>query len=271
MSDKSKALKKDIEGAIDRLAAMTDQALFSDEMSDYLSFLGTFHNYSINNVFLIMLQNSGASLVKGYKAWQEVGRQVRKGEKAIKILAPCTYKACDLKPSHPAYDAGSKRRVLVGFRVASVFDVDQTDGDDLPSVEWRSLGQSESLRESLIAFAAAEGIDLTFDDVADQYGGAQGMSKGGSIVIDHEAGVKTIVHELAHEMLDHHGKGGGAVIECEAESVAFVVSDHFGVSDLASPNYVALHGADSDVIKKSADRIRKCASQIIKFVESDNG
>ena len=116
--------------------------------------------------------------------------------------------------------------------------------------------------KKLIQFAESKGIQVTFRELA---GETQGFSLGGKIEISPKAGTKTLIHEIAHELMHQvdEPKPNKPIMELEAESVAYVVSRHFGIDGLASPNYVALHGADAELIMAHLERIRKTAAQII--------
>lgn len=103
----------------------------SDNYINYLKCMSRFTDYSFNNTILISMQRPDASLVAGFRKWNEFNRYVRKGEKGIKILAPCIYKADkengDNKAEQPNKD-DAEERVLKGFRVVHVFDISQTEG-----------------------------------------------------------------------------------------------------------------------------------------------
>jgi len=244
---------------ITELAEETDAARLSEAMLEYLDLCSKFHDYSPSNVWLIMLSCPQATHVAGFRKWKSMGRYVRKGERGIPILAPVIVKDKD--------DDGEEKEQLVGFKVVYVFDVSQTEGEDLPEApNWKSPEQNELLAERLIKFAESKGITVQIKELS---GEVQGMSKGGAILLSPEAGTKTLVHEIAHELM-HQDEGrpfDRKILELEAESVGYVVAKHFGLEDLASPNYVALHGASSDLIMKHLNRIRDTATQIIKAIE----
>jgi hypothetical protein len=145
-------LAASIDQAIENLAQLTNESLCSEMMALYLSTLAKFHHYSLSNQFLIQMQHPGAEIVAGYKAWQQHKRQVKRGGKGIAILAPCTYKSED--------DAGNVSYTLAGFRTAYVFDVSQTEGEPIPTIEWRSPAQSALLRAGLDHYAAANQIPV---------------------------------------------------------------------------------------------------------------
>ena len=201
-----------------------------------------------------------ATHVAGYRKWSEFNRFVRKGEQGIPILAPCKYK---LDP-----DDENSGSVVRGFRVVYVFDITQTDGEDItPPPDWKSTDRILHLENFLITFAASEGITV---DRRELPGAAQGLSSGGTITLAKHAGTKTLIHELAHELLHQHSFMNRKVKELEAEAVAFVVGSHFGLEDLQSPNYLALWCADGEKILERQDRIRSTASKIIRSVEESD-
>lgn len=258
MSKKAKDLVTRVTERIECLAKLTDEAAKSQSMIAFMESLAKFYKYSLNNVFLILIQNPDASHVAGYMDWKNKhNRQVRKGEKGIKILAPCKYKL-DPENDDSPYE-------IRGFRVVTVFDVSQTDGEELPDApNWKSPEKSSELESRLIQFAQVEGIKIELD--AELPNGAQGSSHGGLIKLAPEAGTKTLIHEIAHELLHKEKKSSREIMELEAESVAYVVGYTLGLKDLSSPNYLALWTADSEKIMDRADRIRKTAVLIIKGI-----
>ena len=248
---KAGLLRDKITQHIQELAEATDQARMSQAMQDYLSFSARFHRYSLHNQWLIWLAVPDATQVAGFCKWKEMGRFVKKGEKGIPILAPIIRKD----------DDGEKD--IVGFRVVYVFDISQTDGETLPEPpEWRSPEKHQVLLERLFGYCGQENIQITLRELP---GDVQGVSKGGEIELSPDAGTKTLIHEIAHELMHKDGEGPGApaLRELEAESVAYVVAKHFGIGNLNSPNYTALWGGDATTILGHLDRIRETASQII--------
>ena len=119
---------KDIKAITEQLEQGVKDVFTSDKYIEYLRFMSKFTSYSFNNTMLIFLQKPDASLVAGYKSWQQKGRQVRKGEKGITILAPCPHK------KEVETEDGEKQTISwTSFRAVSVFDVSQTDGEELPT------------------------------------------------------------------------------------------------------------------------------------------
>lgn len=111
----------------------------SEQMRRYLSAMARFHRYSYGNVLLIFSQMPEATHVAGYRAWKELGRSVKKGEKGIGIIAPFAYKQAD-------EDTSETERTIRGFRVVHVFDVSQTEGDELPELATVEGDPGENLR-----------------------------------------------------------------------------------------------------------------------------
>jgi len=255
----AKDLNLRIQQHINELAQATDEARKGKEMQCYLDFCAKFHNYSPGNIWLIFLARPDASLVAGFQKWKSIGRFVRKGEQGLPILAPILIKQEDAD--------GLEKQVLVGFKVVYVFDVTQTDGDPLPEPpDWKSPEKNLELNECLIQYANSKGITVLFTTLPKD---TQGVSKGGAIDIDFRAGTKTLVHEIAHELM-HKGKDNRQtreIKELQAESVAYVVCRHFGLENLNSPNYIALFQLKSDEVLAHMERIRNTASEIITAVD----
>ena len=257
----SSDLKTKITEHIQELADATDAARMSETMIAYLDMCAKFHRYSPQNVWLILMACPNATLVSGFKNWRSMGRYVRKGEHGIPILAPILLKV---------NENGDKEEKLVGFKVVYVFDVSQTDGEPLPEPpNWKSPEQNAILQDKLIQFANHKGITVQVKELA---GDIQGVSTGGAILVSPDAGTKTLIHEIAHELMHQSADRpqDKDILELEAESVAYVVVKHFGFEGLASPNYVALHGGDAMMIMAHFERIRKTATQIIQSTEMED-
>lgn len=252
-------LSSKVTSHIEELAQATDAALLSEEMTRYLDTFANFHQYSPHNVWLILMARPSASAVAGYHRWRELNRYVCKGEHGIPILAPMFKKETN---GH-----GEEEQSLIGFKVVYVFDLSQTEGEPLPDPpNWKSPEKNEELQGRLTIFAESKGISVTVKSLACEI---QGVSKGGLIELDPSAGTKTLIHEIAHELMHKNGHIAlqRSVKELEAEAVAYVVGKHLGLDGLSSPSYIALHGADSEMILGHMERIRTTATEIIKAVE----
>lgn len=253
-------LKARITEHIQELAKATDAARMSTEMQRYLDTCARFHKYSLFNVIQILITRPDATSVAGFKKWQSMGRFVRRGEHGIPILAPIISTVID--------EEGEERQKLVGFKVVYVFDIAQTEGEPLPEPpDWKSPEQNAELQERLARFAERKGIQVEVQALGREI---QGVSMGGRIILDPEAGTKTLIHEIAHELLHHAHEvipTERTIHELEAESVAYVVGKHFGLNGLSSPNYVALHGATAELVMEHMERIRNTAAEIIRALE----
>lgn len=235
----------------------------SEAWTQYLRMSARFRQYSFQNTMLIALQRPDATRVAGFRSWQALGRNVMKGEKGIRILAPSTRKDDE------------DNTILTGFRVVSVFDLAQTEGEDLAEMPMALLagedcaGHYDALRN--VATTWRWGVEEV-EDLDGANGSCTHSQRLIRIVADRspEQRVKTLIHELAHA--DLHGPDvtmpTGAK-EVEAESVAFVVCSALGIdSDSYSFPYIASWaseaGADADVmLRNSATRIKRAANAII--------
>ena len=291
-----------IESRADRVKAITDKleagiaALFQSETyKAYLSTMAKFHNYSLNNTLLIAMQRPDATLVAGYQAWQKQHqRHVKKGEKGIQIIAPSPYKAkkerevLDPATGRPKLDAQGKpvkETVEVeypAFRVATVFDVSQTEGKELPSLGVDELsGKVDGYSRLLTALKEICPVPIGFEQIES---GAKGYYHTTEQRIALQEGmsemqtVKTLIHEMAHQKLHSHEKEKpreerltARSKEVEAESVAYTVCQHFGIdtSDY-SFGYIAgwSSGKETAELKESLGKIRDAASELITDIEA---
>jgi hypothetical protein len=255
-----------------RLERGIAQLTTSDAWRDYLVFQGRFHRYSYGNVLLIAAQNHGATQVAGFRAWRNLNRDVRRGEKAIWILAPM------IGPAGDGEDGEDGRR-LRGFRYVPVFDIAQTDGDDPPEI-CTTLGGADPdrLYDRLSAVARSIGFvveDHEFGDTTN--GDCSARAKRIRVEARNPPAqrVKTLAHELAHALLHEEGDDR-ARAELEAESTAYVVGQAVGLDTGGySFGYVAVWaggGAEAIAgIRTSCDRIQKAASAIVRQLEEERG
>jgi antirestriction protein ArdC len=258
----------------DRLTATVEALVTSEDWQRMLALASRFHRYSASNVLLILAQRPDATRVAGYRRWQSLGRQVRKGEHGIAILAPCLYRRRAGDDEDKAAQA-EVSAVLRGFRVARVFDVSQTDGAALPEVRPRLLdGEDASgLWEGLAAQVGAAGFALERGDCA----GANGRTDYATRTVRVRDDVapaqatKTLAHELGHVLLHDVSRvrDGRDLAEVEAESVAYIVCAATGLdtADYTLP-YVA-HWSDGDpgLVRMTADRVLTAARQILEALD----
>ena len=205
-SDKSKALIDSITDSINTLATMTDATAKSDLFKTWLRAVSRFHHYSFNNQLLVLLQRPQAERVAGFHTWKSLGRNVKKGAKGIAILAPCVRKLTAEEAAQRRAAERVSAMKLCGFRVTHVFDIADTEGKDIPELEYRAEAGGETLLPRLESAAAAMGIVLEYRE---ETGSANGWSEGGKVVVNATlsttAKCGTLAHELAHEFLHQHG------------------------------------------------------------------
>ena len=285
----------------DKLEQGVHQIFESDNYRAYLSTMAKFHSYSLNNTILIAMQKPGATLVAGYTAWQkDHDRHVKKGEKGIQIIAPSPYKvkqerdALDPKTGKPQMDAqGNPLKEIIeverpAFKVATVFDISQTEGKELPSIGVNELsGGVEGYDALFDALKATCPVPIAFEDITS---GAKGYYHTEDHRIALQEGmsqmqtVKTLIHEMSHERMHSHEKEkpveerlSRRSMEVEAESVAFVVgtalsAEHpelkLDFSDY-SFGYIAgwSSGKETAELKASLGRIQATASEMISEIE----
>ncbi len=263
---KAETLSTTIADAVTALAAETDGAKQDVTFRAWLTTMSKFYTYSFGNQLLIATQCPTASRVAGYGKWQEMKRQVRKGEKAIYILAPIIGK------DKEATAENADVRRLRGFRATTVFDIAQTEGEELPKPPAHDATEGgEELLPQIEGAIRAEGIALVYRVIG---GGIQGLSKGGSIDIDERQGIAatcgTLVHEFAHELLHKEDRSQGKQQrELEAEAVAYAVLTHYGMQP-GSRFYLATYGVTGEMLTASMQIIAKTARQIIEKIEGQS-
>lgn len=291
----------------DRLKELTEtleagvaSVFTSERYVEYLKVMSRFHSYSFRNTFLIFLQKPDASLVAGYQAWpKKFERQVRRGEKGIKIIVPKPFKIqvevdlLDPETRLPILDALGKpkttlvERTVPQFGVGTVFDVSQTDGKELPSIGANALtGEVRNFNELFQALQIVSPCSISFEDIADSDGfGYYHLIENRIAVksgISQMQTIKTTIHEIAHAKLHAASPAEAQNLtpadrksrrekEVEAESVAYVVSTYFGLdtSDY-SFGYVAAWSSGKELaeLKASLELISSTAGDLIAALDT---
>ena len=240
----------------------------SEKLKEWMAVCAKFSNYSLRNCLLISQQKPDASRVAGYRKWPQLGRHVKKDEKGIAIFAPLVYKRKKEDAKPPPSDDENGNRELRGFKVVHVFDISQTEGDDLP--EPHSVGgEPGPWVAKLEAIIAAAGIEL---EESDGLGGADGVSTKGRILV--ATGLSAaerfavLVHELAHEEIHTKAIRKGTTKksrETEAEAVACIVAQAVGLdANQSASDYIQLYAGDVETLTASLDAIQKEACSIIE-------
>jgi antirestriction protein ArdC len=262
-----------LQAAHDLLVSAVESLVNGEDWQKMLSVASRFHHYSANNVFMILRQRPDATRVAGYRTWQSLGRQVRKGERGLVILAPCRY------TREVERDDGTTEKVSAvrGFTTTHVFDVSQTDGDPLPDCGPSLLEGSgvAGLWDLLAGQVKAAGFTLERGDCAGANGRTDMTVRTVRVRDDvsEAQATKTLIHELAHVLLHQdiatyftcRGR-----CEVEAESVAYLVCQSVGlVSDGYSFPYIAEWSeGKSEVIQSTAARVLDAARRILAGLEN---
>ena len=271
--DKAKALRLTIDASIETLAKAIDEVRASETFRAYLDVQAKFHRYSWHNSLLILSQRPAASRVAGFQTWKKLGRFVRKGERGIAIFAPCPF-----TKERENRETGETETVSgMFFKVVHVFDVAQTEGEELPEVDCPMVDADGSgLLSALVRVAESRGIVVSFQKLSGEFGHATDGGKAIAIDNGFPTGqqAKTLAHELAHCAI-HFGKTNAAtrltrdIAELEAESIAYVVCKHFGIdAEVRSSRYIALWNGDSKALRDSLERISTTARALIDDTET---
>ena len=281
----------------DRLEQGITELFESERYREYLRVMSKFHNYSFNNTLLIAMQKPDASLVAGFSAWKNnFGRNVMKGQKGIKIIAPSPYKVKqEMKKIDPHTQqpiigkdgkpvTEEKEITIPAYKVVSVFDVSQTEGKELPDIAVDELtGDVERYRDFFAALEKTSPVPIGFEQIPGSSHGyyhledkriaiQEGMSELQTL--------KTAIHEIAHAKLhdidlnapenEQQPRVDRRTREVEAESVAYTVCQHYGLdtSDY-SFGYVAgwSSGRELSELKSSLETIRSAAAEIINSID----
>ena len=280
----------------DRLEQGIAELFDSERYREYLKVMSKFHNYSFRNTVLIAMQKPDASLVAGFSAWKNnFERNVMKGQKGIKIIAPSPYK---IKQEMQKIDPHTQKPIIgkdgkpvteekeitiPAYKVVSVFDVSQTEGKELPDIAVDELtGDVDRYKDFFAALEKTSPVPIGFEKIE---GGAHGYYhlEDKRIAIDEGMSelqtLKTAIHEIAHAKLhdidlnapkDEQPRVDRRTREVEAESVAYTVCQHYGLdtSDY-SFGYVAgwSSGRELSELKSSLETVRSAAAEIINSID----
>ena len=283
----------------DRLEQGIAELFDSERYKEYLKVMSKFHNYSFRNTVLIAMQKPDASLVAGFSAWKNnFERNVMKGQKGIKIIAPSPYK---IKQEMQKIDPHTQKPVIgkdgkpvteekevtiPAYKVVSVFDVSQTEGKELPDIAVDELtGDVDRYKDFFAALEKTSPVPIAFENIE---GGSHGYYhlEDKRIAINEGMSelqtLKTAIHEIAHAKLhdidlnapkdEQQPHVDRRTREVEAESVAYTVCQHYGLdtSDY-SFGYVAgwSSGRELSELKSSRETIRSAAAEIINSIDEN--
>ena len=283
----------------DRLEQGIAELFDSERYREYLKVMSKFHNYSFRNTVLIAMQKPDASLLAGFSAWKNnFERNVMRGQKGIKIIAPSPYK---IKQEMQKIDPHTQKPIIgkdgkpvteekevtiPAYKVVSVFDVSQTEGKELPDIAVDELtGDVDRYKDFFAALEKTSPVPIAFENIE---GGSHGYYhlEDKRIAINEGMSelqtLKTAIHEIAHAKLhdidlnapkdEQQPHVDRRTREVEAESVAYTVCQHYGLdtSDY-SFGYVAgwSSGRELSELKSSLETIRSAAAEIINSIDAN--
>ena len=287
--DRADRMSAAIDEWLDQLREGVEDARTDEQFQQWLDVMSRFHEYSTQNQLLIALQRPDATRVAGFNTWrEEFDRTVQKGEQAIWIWAPIMAKQCPACGNSPSYCADSAcegsevptdewERGVVAFKPVPVFDVAQTEGEPLPEVEMAAHGDASALHPALEAVAQERGYDYSLVPEAEwPHGSAKGVCAPRSDppvieILERENTAdqaRTAIHEFAHaELHAERSDDEPSTTEVEAEAVAYVVAQHFGLDASTSALYVAAWSGEAvETIDERLERIQRTARELIEAV-----
>jgi len=280
--------ERKIDAVLRELKNGVDTIQQSDNFRLFLTTMAKFHDYSIGNQILIMIQMEEATKVAGYNTWKDLGRQVKKGEKGIAIMAPIMppragCPECGAKiPRGSRYCPKCGHKVTIDeageapvfFKAVSVFDISQTEGEPLPEFDVPALtGEAnERLFSAVLNLTADQGLEVSFEPKPGLDPALKGFYSGTTIWVrpeeDRAQQLKTLLHETGHYFSEGVFRLPRSDAETIAESAAYVVGAHYGFdSGTRSFPYVALWAQDEKVLKANLASIRKVATTMLEGLE----
>lgn len=288
-------IEKQLKEISERLEQGVKEIFTSERYTEYLNTMSKFHNYSFNNTLLITMQKPEATLVAGYQAWQKkFNRHVKRGEKGIQIIAPAPIREkqeiekIDPVTKEPVIgDDGQPETEIVEmviprFRITTVFDVSQTEGEPIAELEVPELTGSVQFYDTFMqALQNISPVPIRMMNVEGEAKGYYHQTEKYIAIKEDMSNVQTMktgVHEVSHALLhDREVMDAEGILkdrttkEVEAESIAYIVCNHFGLDTSEySFTYIAswCESRDMKALKASMDTIRKTSSEVIENIEA---
>jgi len=270
----------DIEEITKQLESGVKDVFSSEKYAEYLAFVSKFYDYSINNSILIYMQMPTASLVAGFKAWQtKFKRNVKKGEKGIKILAPIPRKFEKVVKDAVTGAETVKEINYTDFRAAYVFDVSQTEGEEIPKFVSDLNGDVKCFAEIVEKLKELSPVPVSFEAFDSPAKGFYSHAEKKIVVqpdMSEQQQLKTLIHEISHAILHNDDDGAEKEAdrhtkEVQAESVAYTVCAAMGIDTSEySFGYVASwsNGKETKELIESMDVIRKTAKDMIEALKA---
>lgn len=287
-------IEKQLKEISERLEQGVKEIFTSARYTEYLNTMSKFHNYSFNNTLLITMQKPEATLVAGYQAWQKkFNRHVKRGEKGIQIIAPTPVREkqeiekIDPDTQEPIIGEDGQpetevvEMIIPRFRVATVFDVSQTEGEPIAELEVPELTGSVQFYDTFMqALQSISPVPIRMMNVEGDAKGYYHQTEKYIAIKEDMSNVQTMktgIHEVSHALLhDREVMDAEGVLkdqttkEVEAESIAYIVCNHFGMDTSEySFTYIAswCESRDMKALKASMDTIRKTSAEIIGNIE----
>ena len=287
-------IEKQLKEISERLEQGVKEIFTSERYTEYLNTMSKFHNYSFNNTLLITMQKPEATLVAGYQAWQKkFNRHVKRGEKGIQIIAPTPVKEkqeiekIDPDTQEPIIGEDGQpeteivEMVIPRFRITTVFDVSQTEGEPIAELEVPELTGSVQFYDTFMqALQNISPVPIRMMNVEGEAKGYYHQTEKYIAIKEDMSNVQTMktgIHEVSHALLyDREVMDAEGVLkdqttkEVEAESIAYIVCNHFGLDTSEySFTYIAswCESRDMKALKASMDTIRKTSAEIIGNIE----
>lgn len=287
---KQEEVKERVKALLNQLEDGIKNLFESEKYKEYLNVMSRFHNYSCNNLMLIYMQYPQATNIAGYESWKRsFNRHVKKGEKAIKIIAPEFVKReveVTKKDSqgNVIYDDNGepvkdkKMQEYISYRITNVFDVSQTEGEDLPTLTHRLNSDIKDFDTLVKAIENVSPVPVHLKRYEGKSNGYYDLKKR-EIYIQQDMSetqiIKTMLHEVAHSILHDKETGKYSMAdaqtkEVQAESVAYCVSNYLGIdSSSYSFGYIAGWSRNKELaeLKNSLNIINKTASKLINELD----
>lgn len=296
MAEEKKTNKQRLKEITDSIETGIKELFESDKYKEYLQTMSRFHRYSVNNQMLIYMQKPAATHVASFSKWRDqFGRNVKRGEKGIKIIAPTPYKKkveetkLDPDTKLPMLDENGKvikeeKEIQVPmYRVVSVFDVSQTEGKPLPQLVSDLSGNVQNYDAFVEAIRRSSDVPITFEPMEQSMDGYFSFDEQKIVIRNDMSEVQTVaalLHEMAHSKLHNTkvsdeqnpetAKISRNTEEVQAESIAFTVSAYYGIkTDENSLAYIALWSKDKELpeLKSSLETINKTANKMITDID----
>ena len=283
--------KKEMDQVLEKLENGVKDVFTSENYRNYLKFFSQFHNYSFNNVIMILMQYPTASKVASFRTWNQLGLKVKKGSKGIKVLVPIPYSYVKEEVvkdefNNVRYDKNGNKVVEetevngLAFRLGNVFDISQVEGE-IPSLTNELKDNPKQLEEAIENLIRTSDVPINYDYTLNSntaYGYYSLIEKAIYLRADLNSMhmFKTLIHEKAHSMLHNkdQNKYTREEAEVQAESTAFVVCNCLGFDTSEySFGYIASWSKNKELkeLKESLKVIADTSNEILKWIEESTG